>query len=156
MNYPNRIRYTFIIGMAVFIFFIWVDDIFDIPLCFLDIEGNAPNWIAPIWETFLLVVIIGTCLFMIRRVERRIEYLEGLNVICSHCRRVKLEDRWLPVEQWLTETTDVEFSHGLCNECLKNLYPERYERVMETSELDIKNPDKPLNDCKCQSNHYDR
>ena len=138
MNYPNRIRYTFLIGISVFLVFIWIDDIYDIPLCFMNMDENAKNWIAPIWETLLLIIIISTCLLMMRRVERRIQYLEGLNVICSHCRRIKIDDRWMPIEQWLAETSKVEFSHGLCNDCLKELYPERYEKVMETSELELK------------------
>jgi|GEM_PF-1052616 len=137
MTYPSRIRYTFLFGISIFLIFIWLDDIYDIPLCFMNVDENTQNWIAPVWETLLLTVIVGTCLFMVRRVERRIEYLEGLNVICSHCRRVKLDDQWMPIEQWLERTSPVEFSHGLCNDCLKELYPERYDKVLQSAELEL-------------------
>jgi len=137
MTYPSRIRYTFLFGISIFLIFIWLDDIYDIPLCFMNVDENTQNWIAPVWETLLLAVIVGTCLFMVRRVERRIEYLEGLNVICSHCRRVKLDDQWMPIEQWLERTSPVEFSHGLCNDCLKELYPERYDKVLQSAELEL-------------------
>lgn len=143
MNYIARIKLIFFTGATVFLIFIWLDEILDIPYLFLSSPSTPINWQESAWESVLFILIATICTFMVRRVEKRIRYLEGLNVICSHCRKVRQDTEWLSLEQWLARNSDIEFSHGLCCNCLKELYPERYEKVMETAELSIKKPEPP-------------
>ena len=45
--------------------------------------------------------------------------LERIIPICSGCRKVKLtEADWQPVESHFSERLDMEFTHGLCPDCL--------------------------------------
>jgi hypothetical protein len=45
--------------------------------------------------------------------------LQGLLPICMHCKRIRNEEQvWERLESYLEEHADVEFSHGLCDECL--------------------------------------
>ncbi len=47
-----------------------------------------------------------------------IKRLSGLLPICSYCKRIRSdEDYWQQVESYLSEHTDVRFSHGICPEC---------------------------------------
>jgi hypothetical protein len=57
---------------------------------------------------------------------RRIANSNGQVVpICSACKRVRDESRrWLTIAQSLRDRAGVGFSHGICPECLKRLYPE--------------------------------
>lgn len=48
---------------------------------------------------------------------RRHHELEELIVMCSWCRRVRLDDRWLPLEVYLKEVEAVTATRGLCPAC---------------------------------------
>jgi PAS domain-containing protein len=45
--------------------------------------------------------------------------------ICASCKRIRKDSNyWESVEIFLREHTDMEFSHGICPDCMKKLYPE--------------------------------
>ena len=49
--------------------------------------------------------------------------LSGFVKICSNCKKIRHEDEWQPIEQYASEQMDYhEFSHGMCDECAKELY----------------------------------
>ncbi len=49
--------------------------------------------------------------------------LRRLVPICSHCRRVRDDQEfWQDVEAYLLKHTAVEFTHGICPDCLKKHY----------------------------------
>jgi PAS domain-containing protein len=49
----------------------------------------------------------------------------GLLPICSNCKKVRTgQDRWQSIEGYIkTHIVDLEFTHGMCPDCLKELYP---------------------------------
>ena len=55
----------------------------------------------------------------------QIKTLHGLLPICMHCKKIR-DDRgnWSPVEVYVRERTDAEFTHGLCPHCLATRYPD--------------------------------
>jgi hypothetical protein len=54
----------------------------------------------------------------------RCRALAGIISICSGCKRVRSADRWEPVDVYIRSHSDADFSHGLCPECMKRLYPD--------------------------------
>jgi sigma-B regulation protein RsbU (phosphoserine phosphatase) len=49
-----------------------------------------------------------------------VKRLSGLLPICAYCKRIRNnQDYWMQVEQYVTEHSDAEFSHGICPECLE-------------------------------------
>lgn len=45
--------------------------------------------------------------------------------ICAHCRKVRdVNEFWQDVEQYLDRHTGVEFSHGICPDCMREHCPE--------------------------------
>ena len=47
-----------------------------------------------------------------------VKQLRGLLPICSYCKRIRSDqDYWVQVESYVTEHTEVQFSHGICPEC---------------------------------------
>jgi hypothetical protein len=64
-----------------------------------------------------------------------IKRLEGFLPICAHCKRIRMEaadakeqKSWVPLETYIQDKTDAEFTHGLCPECLKELYDFEYDK----------------------------
>lgn len=54
-----------------------------------------------------------------------VKTLQGLIPICMHCKRIRDDkDVWHRIECYLEKYTDAEFSHGLCQHCLEERYPE--------------------------------
>lgn len=51
--------------------------------------------------------------------------LKGLLPICSSCKKIR-DDRgyWQKVESYISAHTGAEFTHGICPECMRTLYPE--------------------------------
>ena len=54
-----------------------------------------------------------------------IKTLRGIVPICANCKKIR-DDKgyWTQVEAYVSRHTDAQFSHGICPECMKKLYPE--------------------------------
>ena len=55
----------------------------------------------------------------------QVKILSGLLPICSYCKKVRDEDGyWQQVESYIRNHSEADFSHGLCQECLKEHFPD--------------------------------
>ena len=59
------------------------------------------------------------------RALKEIKTLSGLIPICSNCKKIR-DDRgfWEQVDIYVTKHTEAAFSHSICPDCIKILYPE--------------------------------
>ena len=57
----------------------------------------------------------------------KIKALRGLIPICASCKKIR-DDKgyWGQIEVYIRDHSEAEFTHGICPECLKKLYPGRY------------------------------
>ena len=54
----------------------------------------------------------------------RVNVLSGLLSICASCKKIRDEQgHWETLEVYIRDRSEADFSHGLCPECLKKLYP---------------------------------
>jgi hypothetical protein len=56
-----------------------------------------------------------------------IKTLKGMLPICASCKKIR-DDKgyWNQIEAYVSEHSEAEFTHALCPECAKTLYPELY------------------------------
>lgn len=56
-----------------------------------------------------------------------IKQLQGMLPICSVCKNIR-DDKgyWNRIESYISKHSEVKFSHGLCPECVKKIYPDFY------------------------------
>jgi len=60
----------------------------------------------------------------LREALTQVKELRGLLPICAWCKRVRDDhDYWHSVEEYITERTDAQFSHGICPDCLREVEP---------------------------------
>ncbi len=52
--------------------------------------------------------------------------------VCMGCRKVMDADLWMQIEAYLDAHFDLKFSHGLCPECARRLYPEELGDVLDS------------------------
>jgi two-component system cell cycle response regulator len=59
-----------------------------------------------------------------------VKTLRGLIPICSNCKKIR-DDKgyWHRVEVYIQEHSEADFSHSICPECTKKLYPDVYTRM---------------------------
>ncbi len=80
----------------------------------------------------LFLVVFLTEALLLYLYERILEHhiahenaLCGIIPICSHCKKIR-DDKgyWSMLEQYFNKYSDAEFSHSICPECVKELYPD--------------------------------
>ncbi len=60
----------------------------------------------------------------LQRALREVKVLRGLIPICASCKKIRNDGGfWQQLEEYLGEHSEAEFSHGLCQPCIKKLYP---------------------------------
>ncbi len=58
----------------------------------------------------------------------KVKLLSGLLPICFSCKRIRNDEGyWIQIEQYIRDHSEAEFSHGLCNDCARKLYPQYYK-----------------------------
>lgn len=62
----------------------------------------------------------------------QVKLLSGFLPICCSCKKIR-DDKgyWQQIELYISNHSDVEFSHGICEECSKKLYPEFHVQASE-------------------------
>jgi DNA-binding response OmpR family regulator len=64
----------------------------------------------------------------LQRALREVKVLRGLIPICASCKKIRNDGGfWQQLEEYLSEHSEAEFSHGLCQPCIKKLYPGVYQ-----------------------------
>jgi len=122
----------------------------------MDIE--AGNWkriilrqcMLPFSLTFLIMLLFISIIFInynrhrnreqyretkklvteLKESAQQIETLQGLLPICSSCKRIRDDNGyWNKIEGYIQEHSKAEFTHSICPECAKKLYPEIYKKT---------------------------
>lgn len=73
-----------------------------------------------------------------RKAELEVKTLSGLLPICSWCKKIR-DDKgyWEKIESYISRHSAAQFTHGICEECLQEHYPQFSKLVSE------KDSDKP-------------
>jgi PAS domain-containing protein len=66
----------------------------------------------------------------LERAMAEIKVLRGILPICMHCKKIR-DDKgyWTQLEAYISDHTDSQFSHGICDVCLNKLYPDVAEKL---------------------------
>ena len=55
---------------------------------------------------------------------KHVQRLQGLLPICMYCHKIRTDQQsWQRIELYISEHSDVTFTHGLCPECAREHYP---------------------------------
>ena len=102
------------------------NEIVDIPhYVFNDAPTTYPQRLGEITielSIFFVVTVVQIALF--RMLYKRIRLLEGFIPICANCKKIRnRENQWEQMEKYVTEHSLARFSHGICPDCARQLYP---------------------------------
>jgi hypothetical protein len=83
-----------------------------------------------IWGSHFLTIIFTTIVSVIvtflalKKYYVLLKVLGGIIPICCNCKKIRDDiGSWIPVESYITEHSNAEFTHGICPVCIKKLYP---------------------------------
>lgn len=75
----------------------------------------------------------NTYVLLILEDVTELSLLKSLVPICMHCKKVRDDKQyWQQVESYFHEFLGLDFSHGICPDCMDKLYPE-HKRPKKTS-----------------------
>lgn len=62
----------------------------------------------------------------------QIKTLSGIVPICANCKKIR-DDKgyWEQVDQYVSKHTEAKFSHSICPDCTKTLYPDYYQKMFK-------------------------
>jgi CheY-like chemotaxis protein len=66
------------------------------------------------------------------RAYSQVSPLSGLLPICASCKNIRNDEgHWERIDYYIKKRTDVKFSHGICPDCARKLYPEFYDKYLK-------------------------
>ncbi len=91
----------------------------------------TPLWAEAANATIRLLVMMGLAVLVAkiaqqqRALAERVQILEGILPICAFCKKIRRPDgQWEQVEVYITGRSQAKFSHGFCEACSVEHYPE--------------------------------
>ena len=67
-----------------------------------------------------------------------VKTLSGMLPICAWCKKIRDDEGyWQKIEAYFKSHSDLDFTHGICNECAKKQYPDLYTKLEEKTEHEL-------------------
>jgi hypothetical protein len=63
--------------------------------------------------------------------EKEIKILEGFIPICANCKKIREDIDWKTLEDYISENSLAKFSHSICPDCIRLLYPEDADELLK-------------------------
>ena len=129
----KTLRMLTIYQLAVVVLFLCLtlgNEIIDIPhYIFNDAPTSYSQRIGEIIiELSIFFTIISMQIVIFKKLYKRIRVLEGFIPICANCKKIrKTEDQWEQMEKYITQHSLAQFSHSICPDCARQLYPDIYK-----------------------------
>jgi hypothetical protein len=129
----RRIWIVFLLIFTVFVFLAIVNEVLDIPHYLF---GDSPTSFAQrkgevIFEIFIYIVVLFIAFYIFKKkIEKEIRILEGFIPICANCKKIRQDIDWKTLEEYISENSLAEFSHSICPECIRILYPEYADKLL--------------------------
>jgi hypothetical protein len=120
-----------ILGFIGLLAITWVDIEILLPHLSPGYSQSSINLMSSALESVWIGLLSWYVLFIQSRSLKRIKILEGMLSICSFCKRIRTKGNWVPVEVYVQEHSEADFSHGLCHECGMKHYGDLYLRSQQ-------------------------
>jgi DNA-binding response OmpR family regulator len=60
----------------------------------------------------------------LRQAIEQVKTLRGIVPICSNCKKIRDDEGyWNQVDAYISKHSEAQFTHGICPDCIKKLYP---------------------------------
>ena len=108
----EKVLFLEVVGFSLAILISWITEWFDPPFSVSQVAI----------ESFVILLLGAYTIHATRLLMGRIKRLEGFMVICASCKRVRIDDRWVNIEDVMASGGDLLVSHGVCPQCAEIHY----------------------------------
>ncbi|MBN1511490.1 MAG: hypothetical protein JXB13_05700 [Phycisphaerae bacterium] len=124
-----------VLSFLILVLLVWANELLD----FAHLFWGAPRspfslmrgCLATAGVLLGLVVTIGNTYLQQRSI------VSGMLTICSYCHKIRIDqDLWQRIEQYVTKSSGIMLSHGVCPEC--------YDKVMQSIEQEEAEAETPV------------
>jgi hypothetical protein len=53
----------------------------------------------------------------VRETAAELRRLQALLSVCAWCRKIRCDDEWVGLEQYMAQRQNIELTHGMCPSC---------------------------------------
>ncbi|MBX7144525.1 MAG: hypothetical protein K1X79_08760 [Oligoflexia bacterium] len=110
------------LGFLGLIGFIWADEALDWTNKLFGQPKLPFNFVEAATESTIALVLGIFVMLYTSRLINRIKYLEGFISLCAYCKKVRVKQNWIPLETFLSNCSEAQFSHGFCPDCMQKHY----------------------------------
>lgn len=118
----KRIIWVEAAGFFGIILIIWLDEFLDLPHALFGAMATPPNYSESIFETILILLLALIIILLTSTILKRLNFFEGILPICSFCKKIRSENVWIPIEQYISSRSEADFTHSFCPECMEQNY----------------------------------
>lgn len=118
------------LGFALILLLSWVSEAVRVPHLLFG-EPDEFNWTRALLRSVVILAVWAWVHFTTRALVRRLHHLEEFLLICSWCRKVGHEGKWLTMEQYFGTHLDTQTSHGICPECSQKTHERLAQLIAE-------------------------
>jgi hypothetical protein len=70
-----------------------------------------------------------------RHLSQEVKALRGILPICSNCNSIRdKEGLWKGIEKYIRQHSEAEFTHSICPDCVRELYPDMANKILAKEE----------------------
>lgn len=100
---------------------IWLDEWLDLPRVLFGDPASPARFREAGLESGCIAVAGLLAVIATVALLRSLRRLESYIAICAWCRQVRVDGRWMPLEEYLLLQADLRATHGICERCAAGL-----------------------------------
>jgi hypothetical protein len=129
----RKIFLVFVLMLTIFVLLTISNELLDLPRYLF---GDQPTSFSQrkgevIFEIFIYFIVLSAAFYTFeKKIKAEIKILEGFIPICANCKKIRQDIDWKVLEEYISENSLAKFSHSICPECAKKLYPELADETL--------------------------
>jgi hypothetical protein len=130
----KKIYLVFLLMLTIFVFLTIANEIIDLPhYLFGDTPTSFPQRKGEVVFEIIIyfIVIFSSFWYFQKKMEKEIKILEGFIPICANCKKIRQDIDWKTLEDYISENSLAKFSHSICPDCIRLLYPEYADELLK-------------------------
>jgi len=111
------------IGFSSLIALSWLDEFGGLQQLILGGPQHVADWRDCLMDSLMILVVWAAVYLFTKRLLSHLLYLEGFLRVCSWCRRINYQGKWIDFEDYFAQGFHVATTHGMCSDCFDKYRP---------------------------------
>jgi hypothetical protein len=128
----RKIFHVFSLILTIFVLMTISNELLDLPGYLF---GDQPTSFEQrkgevIFEILIYFIVLSVAFYIFeKKIKAEIKILEGFIPICAGCKKIRQDIDWKILEEYISENSLAKFSHSICPDCARRLYPEFADKM---------------------------